>query len=237
MEMVAAARLRRAEQRIARAAALRRRDPAHDAPGGRGRRRTMLEPADPAASTRRADASRCCSSPATAAWPARSTRRSSAPGCAPPPSYEAEGRERRLLRLRPPRRLVADASAAASSRGGYTGFTDRPAYAERARDRRGPDGRLRRRRGRPGRDLLQRLHLAADAGGAPRDAAAAAAGDDPRGRGRARTTARTTTRPATRSSSTSPTRRRSSSGSSRTTSRSRSTARCSSRPRPSTARA
>ena len=49
----------------------------------------------------------------------------------------------------------------------------------------------------------------------------------------------TTTPPTTRarSSSTSPTRRRSSAGSSPPTSRSRSTARCSSRPRPSTARA
>ena len=57
----------------------------------------------------------------------------------------------------------------------FTGFTDRPAYADARADRRAPDGRLRRRRGRPGRDLLQRLHLAALAGGAPRDAAAAAA--------------------------------------------------------------
>ena len=38
MEMVAAARLRRAEQRIERAAPLRGRDPPDDAPGGRGRR-------------------------------------------------------------------------------------------------------------------------------------------------------------------------------------------------------
>ena len=120
-----------------------------------------------------------------------------------------------------------------------------PVLRRRARHRVGPDGGLRRRRARPRGDLLQRLHLAADPEGHARDAAAAAAGLDPRGRrrgGRRRRAAApaTTTRPpitSARSSSTSPTRRRSSAGSSPPTSRSRSTARCSSRPRPSTARA
>ena len=56
-----------------------------------------------------------------------------------------------------------------------------PGLRERARDRREADGRVRRRRRRPRRDLLQRLHLAAHAGGAPRGAAAAPAGDDRRG--------------------------------------------------------
>ena len=81
-----------------------------------------------------------------------------------------------------------------------------PRLRERARDRRGRDDRLRGRRPRPGRDLLQRLHLAAHAGGPPRDAAAAAAGDHPGGAAR-RTTR--TTRGTARSSSTSPTPRRS----------------------------
>ena len=110
-------------------AALRGRDPAHDAPGRRGRRRTCSSAADPAAST---------SSEATVGAAARDGR--PRPGrrvqladparraCA---RRRARGRgpQRRLLRLGPPRRLVADASAAASPRAPTSGFTDRPAYA------------------------------------------------------------------------------------------------------------
>ena len=55
-----------------------------------------------------------------------------------------------------------------------------PGVRRCAHDRRGADRRVRRQRGRPCRDLLQRLHLADLAGRAPRDAAAARAGDDPR---------------------------------------------------------
>ncbi len=91
----------------------------------------------------------------------------------------------------------------------------RPArLRERARDRRGPHHRVRRRGGRPRRARLQRLRLAARAGGAPRGAAPAPAGDDllrggrRRGRGRS---ARAGGR-ARRSSSTSPIPTRSSSG-------------------------
>ena len=86
MEMVAAARLRRAEQRIA---ALR---PYADAIGrmtrqaaqaaGRGGRAACRC----CASTSPGRTSGCCSSPATAAWRAASTPRSSAPACACPPS-------------------------------------------------------------------------------------------------------------------------------------------------------
>ncbi len=66
--------------------------------------------------------------------------------------------------------------------GSYTGFTDRPAYADAREIADDLMTRLRRRRGRPRRDLLQRLHLAARPGGAARDAAAAPGSDDPRGR-------------------------------------------------------
>ena len=91
-----------------------------------------------------------------------------------------------------------------------------PGLRQRARDRRRPDGRLRRRRGRPRRDRLQPLRLAADPGGHARDPAAAAGGDDPRRRrgdpgrprGRGGATPRRT-RASRRSSSTSPIPRRS----------------------------
>ena len=46
----------------------------------------------------------------------------------------------------------------------FTGFSDRPAYRRRAADRGAADVRLRRRRRRPGRHHLQRLHLADLAG-------------------------------------------------------------------------
>ena len=59
------------------AAALRGRDPADDAPGGRGRRQ-RAEPADPQRARVRGHGRRSCSSPATAASRARSTRRSCA---------------------------------------------------------------------------------------------------------------------------------------------------------------
>ena len=74
------------------------------------------------------------------------------------------------------------------AKGAYTGFTDRPVVRQRARDRLRPDRRLRRRRRRPRRDRLQPLRVAADPGGHARDAAAAAARDDPRGRRRPRRT-------------------------------------------------
>ncbi len=66
--------------------------------------------------------------------------------------------------------------------GGYTGFTDRPSYADARHIAEDLVTRLRRRQDRPRRDLLQRLHLAARPGGPARDAAAAPGGDDPRGR-------------------------------------------------------
>src|SRR6478736_1211446 len=71
--------------------------------------------------------------------------------------------EQRIEHLRPYadaiRRMTRQAAEAAELPG-------------RPGDSSGPDGRLRRRAGRPGGDLLQRLHLAARAGGPSRDAAA-----------------------------------------------------------------
>ena len=242
MEMVAAARLRQAEQRIEAlrpyAGAIRRMT--RQAAEAARRHPAAADPQEhESEQTRRAS----CSSPATAASPARSTRRSSAPASARGNAHEGEGKSVALLRVRAPRRVVADVPRPAARRAPTPGFTDRPSYARRARDRLGPDRRLRRRRGRPRGDLLQPLHLAADAEGDARDAASAPAGVDPR----------RATRRKTSTSATADGRRRGSlsgalveyepdpeeilSGSCRPTSRSRSTAPCSSRPRPSTARA
>ena len=94
---------------------------------------------------------------------------------------ERDGQGRGVLRLRPPRRRVADLPQADAGRR-LRRVHRPPVVRQRARDRGGPDHRLRRRRRRPGRRLLQQLHLAAAAAGHARDAAAAAAGDDPRAR-------------------------------------------------------
>ena len=182
MEMVAAARLRRAEQRIE---ALR--------PYADAIRRMTRQAAEAAGDVPRlpilaeheqVKRSACCSSPATAAWPARSTPTSSAPASRAGREHAGEGRTARLLRLRPPPRLVAGLPRRRGRRELHR-LHRPPRLRRRAADRRAPDGRLRRRRGRPGGDLLQRLHLAALAGHAARDAAAAAAGHAARrGRGR-----------------------------------------------------
>ena len=109
----------------------------------------------------------------------------------------------------------------------------RPARVQRrAGDRaRGLRG-VRERRGRPGRDRLQRVRLGArpEGDGARRAADPAGAARAQRGR---RDDERSTA--ARRTSSTSPSPRRSSRGCCRSTSRPSSTARCSSRPRPSRA--
>ena len=215
MEMVAAARLRRAEQRIEAlrpyASAIRRMTrQAAEAAGNIPHLPILNEHENE--QTRR----RSCWSRATAASPARSTRRSSAPACARAPSSRA--RARRSSTTRPAAAACPRSpSAARAPVEPYTGFTDRPSYAdarEIASDLMAAyvDGER-----RPRRDLLQRLHLAADPEGHARDAAAAAAGLDPRrrrggrrGRGPQGDDER---RPRARSSSTSPTRRRSSAAS------------------------
>ena len=63
--------------------------------------------------------------------------------------------------------------------GRYVGFTDRPAYADARTIGDDLMSRIHRRQARPCRHLLQRLHLAAQPGGAPRDAAATSACDHP----------------------------------------------------------
>ncbi len=178
----------------------------------------------------------CCWSQATAGWPVRSTPTSFAPGSPPAASTQAHGPHGGVLRFRPPAGVIADLPRPGA--GGELHRLHRPArLRRRPADRRPADGGLYRRRGRPGRGVLQRLHLADLAGGPAGGPAAAPAGHGARGglgAGGARAAPRSA--PAGRWSSTSPTPRRSSSGWFPTTSRSRSTARCSSRPPPSTAR-
>ena len=111
------------------AAPVRRRDPADDAPGRAGRRRRGRAPAAarrarvrarrrPAARHRRPRARR-----------ARSTRRSSAPACASAPS--SPKRACRAAGTRPGRRGVSSLTFRGRElSGSYTGFTDRPAYAD-----------------------------------------------------------------------------------------------------------
>ena len=128
MEMVAAARLRRAEQRIdalrpyARELRKMTRQVA-EAAGVEARNLPVLQEHEEE-QHRRAS----CWSPATAAWPARSTRRSSAPASSCSASCAARAR-----------RSASRSSAGAASRrmrfrgeelhGEYVGFTDRPAFA------------------------------------------------------------------------------------------------------------
>ena len=181
MEMVAAARLRRAEQRIE---ALR---PYADAIRRMTRQAAQAAGDVPrAADPRRARAasapSACCWSPATAGWRARSTRKSSARASAPAASTPPRGTAPCISRPGAACRLVAGLPRARGRRRASPASSDRPSYADARRDRRTADGRLRRRRGRSGRDLLQRVHLADLPGREARDAAAAPARDDPRRR-------------------------------------------------------
>ena len=129
MEMVAAARLRRAEQRIE---ALR--------PYADAIRRMTRQAAEAAGTVPRlpilseheqVNASDCCWWPATAGWPVRSTRTSFAPESRPGASTRRGGGSR-VLRLRPP------AASSLTFRGleiaeSFTGFTDRPTYADARR--------------------------------------------------------------------------------------------------------
>ena len=162
------------------AAPVRVRDPADDAPGRRGGRQRP-EPADP----QRARVGRHGRAAARDRRP-RPGRRLQ---LADRPRRRARGGRARgrgplagLVRVRPPRHVVAPVPRPRGGRQLHR--LHRPArLRRRARHRAGPHDRLRRRQGRPGRDHLQPLHLAAHAAGHARDAAAAAAGHDPRGRG------------------------------------------------------
>ena len=97
------------------AAAVRERDPADDAPGGRGRRRRP-ERCRSSRSTRGANGRPAARRRRPRAWPARSTRTSSAPASRPDASTRVDGPAGRLLRLRPQRRLVADLPRARAGR-------------------------------------------------------------------------------------------------------------------------
>ena len=213
MEMVAAARLRRAEQRIE---ALRPYADAHPA-DDRGAPPRPPRTSRTCRSSRSARTSRRVGHPARhrRPRPGRRVQLADHPRRQPARARAARRRARRSLwyAVGPPRRVVARVPRPRA--GGRLHRLHRPPRVRRrARDRRRPDRRLRRRQGRPRRDLLQRLHLAADPGGAPRDAAAAAAGGRARrrrGRGRSEDGDGTTARPRrARSGSTSPTPRRSS---------------------------
>ena len=144
-----------------------------------------------------------------------------------------------LVRLRAPRRVVAAVPRARDGR-----HLDRlhrpPRLRRRPHDRRRPGRRLRGRQGGPRGDHLQRLRLGGHPGGAPRDAATAPAGRHPGRRRRGRRTrtsgaATATAGTCARSGTTSPTPRRSWPGSCPTTSRYPSSGRCWSPRRPSTA--
>ena len=160
------------------AAAVRLGDPAHDAHRGRGGGEHP-EPADP----QRARGGPEGRLPARHERPRAGRRLQLAD---PPRRHPGRrgGRARRqggdLLRRRPARRGHADLPQAQPG-GRLHGLHRPPRLRERARDRLRPHGRLRRRRARPRRDLLQPLHLAAAAARDAGDAAAAPAGLDPRG--------------------------------------------------------
>ena len=220
-----------------RAAPVRGRDPPDDAPGGRGGRRRGRRAADPPASTRPRRRSRILLVTGDRGLAGAFNSQILRAGLRAAAEYEGEGSD--VVFYASGRRGVSSLTFRGREvAGAYIGFTDRPAYAdarEIAEDLMAAyvDGEVDRV------EIFYNGYISPlVAGGAPRDAAAAAAGDDPRGATRtSEDDDEATTRATTRSSSTSPTRRRSSSASSPTTSRSRSTARCSSRPRPSTARA
>ena len=181
--MVAAARLRRAEQRIAHlrpyAGAIRRMTrQAAEAAGRRGR-----QAADPPAARDRADDR----DPARDRRPRPRRRLQLADPARGHPrrrrSYESDGRD--VTFYASGRRGVSSLTFREREvAGAYVGFTERPSYADAREIAAGPDDRLRRRQGRPRRHPLQRLRLAPRPGGPPRDAAAAAGGDDPRVRRR-----------------------------------------------------
>ena len=116
---------------------------------------------------------------------ARSTRRSCAPATGACASCAATARRCSGTRwgAAASRRSSSASSRSAAS---WTGFTDRPVVRRRPPRGRRARLRLRGRQGRPRRGLLQRLHLGGEPGGSPRDAAAAAAGRCDRRRRRVR---------------------------------------------------
>ena len=180
MEMVAAARLRRAEQRIDAlrpyAGAIRRMtrqaaEAAGNVPGAADPRRARAGAARRAAARHRRPRPR--GRVQLADHPRRRARGRRA--------TQAEGRE--IVYYATGRRGVSSLTFRGIELERRLHRLHRPPRLRRTRARSPSElmRRLRRRQGRPRRDPLQRLHLAAHAGGAARDAAAAPAGDDPRG--------------------------------------------------------
>ena len=239
MEMVAAARLRRAEQRIEALRPVRRRDPADDAPGRRGGRRRDLRPAG--APGARVSENKVALLLVTGdrglagAFNSQIIRA----GLRARREHEGEGRDGRLLRRRPPRRVDADVPQARARRAPTSASPTGPrtpnareiaddliaAYVDGEVDRVEIfyNGYV-----SPLTQEVRRETLL------PLQQATILEGDEDEDDEARRSDEHAAT---TRSSSTSPTPTRSSAASSRSTSRSRSTARCSSPPRPSTARA
>ena len=188
MEMVAAARLRRAEQRIEAAAPVRGRAPADDR-GAPPRPPTTSRTCRSSQEREQVNDGRA---PAGHGRPRpgrrRSTRRSCARATAARASCEARG-QRRCSGTRSGRRGVSSLEfrGLRGRRAPGPASPTAPPSPTPATIADGADRRLRGRQGRPRRDHLQRLHLADDPGGPPRDAAAAPAGRHPRrrrGRGR-----------------------------------------------------
>ena len=239
MEMVAAARLRRAEQRIDAmrpyAQAIRKvTQQVADAAGPSANRVSLLQRREDVkqvgdhARHRRPRPRRLLQHPDHPRR-AQPEERARAPRARKSPSSSSAAAATRR-----------SASAARTIVESFIGFTDRPAVRRRPRDRPDAHRRLHRRGARPRRADLQPLRLAADPVRPPPHAAAAAGGRGLR-RGRARTRAASSTTSSPRrttapTGSTSRSPRRRSRISSPSTSTSRSSGRCSSRPPPSTGR-
>ena len=239
MEMVAAARLRRAEQRIEALRPVRARDPADD-PARRRGGREHPQPAAARGARRRSKRVGLLLVTGDRGLAGAFNSQIIRAGNRRARGARGRGQGGRLVRLRAPRRVVARVPRPRRGRR-LQGFTDRPAFSD-ARD-------IARRPGRPqyvdgkvdrveiifnhyvspltqevARDTLLPLQEMAEL---------VAEAEDEDGDEEVATRSRQTRRRG----STSPTPRRSSSGSSPTTSRSPSSGRCSSPPRPSTARA
>ena len=230
MELVAAARLRRAQARIE---AMRPyADRMHGADGRHRARELVASAGCRCCSGARCRRSRSSRSPATAASPARSTRRCC--GARSRSSAAARrGQGRPLARRRQEGRARRCASAATRSTQAWTGL-HRPARLRRRAGDRAPRWPSCTRTSEVDRVVIVYNHFVSPlvqrvdrAGGAADPGGASLEADEDEERER---------RARSATSSTSPSRRRSSSACCRSTSRPRSTARCSSRPRPSRAR-
>ena len=231
MELVAAAKLRRAQARIE---AMRPyADTMRELIAGVGRAAARRCAACRCSSSgRRWRRSRSCRSPAIEGWRAPSTRRCCDGRSRSSRQLAAEGKQVRWLAVGKKGRSTLAFRRYGSWTATYVGFTDRPAYADAQ-----AIAPSRRRSSSPSGEVdrvvlvyntfVSRAHAAGDRAGA-------SCRSRPTSSRRTRRSAATTRCAATSSSS--PSRRRSWRGCCPSTSRRRSTARCSSRPRPSRAR-